>query len=135
MLGKTSGIDGKMLKKDYSSKSIKKEKMALLNKSMTMGSASMASDGGLKKAVQKHKMKKAIKNQNKGEQSYKFSPAKRAVSNVKEKLEKVGDKMNQLKLNAKAGKGRRQSMKDASGKTSRNSSVGLCTKGGGKCQQ
>lgn len=40
MLGKTSGIDSKMLKKDYSSKPIKKEKMALLNKPMTVGMAS-----------------------------------------------------------------------------------------------
>jgi hypothetical protein len=135
MLGKTSGIDSKMLKKDYSSKSIRKEKMALLNKSMTMGSASAASDGGIKKMVQKHKVKKAYKNQMKGEQSYKFSPVKRVVSNVKEKLENVGDKISQASLNMKANKGRRQSMKDASGKTSRNSSVGLCKPGGGKCQQ
>jgi hypothetical protein len=40
MLGKTSGIDSKMLKKDYSSKLIKKEKMGLLNKPMTVGMAS-----------------------------------------------------------------------------------------------
>lgn len=40
MLGKTSGIDSKMLKKDYSSKPIKKEKMGLLNKPMTVGMAS-----------------------------------------------------------------------------------------------
>jgi hypothetical protein len=135
MLGKTSGIDSKMLKKDYSSKSIKKEKMALLNKSMTMGSASAASDGGIKKMVQKQKIKRAYKKQMKGEQSYKFSPVKRVVSNVKEKLENVGDKISQASLNMKANKGRRQSMKDASGKTSRNSSVGLCKPGGGKCQQ
>lgn len=135
MLGKTSGIDSKMLKKDYSSKPIKKEKMALLNKSMTMGSASAASDGGIKKMVQKHKMKRAIKNQNKGEQSFKYSPLKRAANKVGEGLEKVGDKISQASLNLKARKGRRKTMQDASGKTSRNSSVGLCKAGGGKCQQ
>ena len=32
MLGKTSGIDSKMLKKDYSSKRVKKEKMGLKEK-------------------------------------------------------------------------------------------------------
>ncbi len=32
MLGKTSGIDSKMLKKDYSSRTIKKEKMGLKEK-------------------------------------------------------------------------------------------------------
>lgn len=85
MLGKTSGIDSKMLKKDYSGKPIKKEKMALLEKSMTVGSASTASDGGIKKMIQKRKMKKALKKQNQGEAKY-SRPVRRTLKKVKDEI-------------------------------------------------
>lgn len=111
MLGKTSGIDSKMLKKDYSSKPIKKEKMGtLLNKSITVGS-SASNDGDWKR---KRKMKKAIKAKNEGEQSYKYSPVKRTLKKVGAKIE---DKVDALKAGAMQRKAYRQSKRTGASDT------------------
>jgi hypothetical protein len=110
MLGKTSGIDSKMLKKDYSSKTIKKEKMALLNKSITVG-ASDVFDGDRKK---KRKMKKIIKAKNEGEQSYKYSPVKRTVKKIGAKIE---DKVDALKAGSMQRKAMRQAKRTGASDT------------------
>lgn len=114
MLGKTSGIDSKMLKKDYSSKLIKKEKMGtLLSKSIAVG-ASSSSDGGLKKMAQKRKMKKAIKAKNEGVQSYKYSPVKRTAKKIGAKIE---DKVDSLRAGSMQRKAMRQAKRTGASDT------------------
>ena len=88
--------------------------MALLNKSMTMGSASAASDGGIKKMIQKHKMKKAIKAKNEGEQSYKYSPVKRTLKKVGAEIE---DKVDALKAGSMQRKAMRQAKRTGASDT------------------
>ena len=53
---------------------------------------------------------------------------------IKKTIGNIGEGIGNVVKNIKEAPGKRRTMADAAGKTSRNSSVGLCSKGG-KCQQ
>lgn len=87
--------------------------MALLNKNVTVGSASGASDGILKKMAQKRKMKKAIKSQGGGEAKY-SQPVRRTLKKVGRNIE---DKMESARTGAMARKAVRQSKRTGTSDT------------------
>lgn len=74
--------------------------------SMTMNQALTGGDGPIKKMVQRHKMKQAIKNKNKGQQSYKYSPVKKFVK-------KVGAEIGEAVQSVRTGMMQRQAMRRA----------------------
>lgn len=77
--------------------------MATMGKSsMTMGEA-LIGDGKLRK---RRKMKQQIKAQNKGNQSYKYQPVKRA-------LKKIGSEIGEKIESLKAGRMQRKAMRIA----------------------
>lgn len=83
-------------------------------------------NGGIKRAV-----KGAIRTE-KRKWDAKYSHPVR--STIKDVAQNIGQGVNKVVKTIKEAPGKRRTMADAKGKTSRNSSVGLCTKGG-KCQQ
>lgn len=81
--------------------------MATMGKSsMTMGEAMSSDIPFLKKMKQKRKMKKAIKSQNEGKQSYKYQPVRRA-------LKKIGSEIGEKVESLKAGRMQRKAMRIA----------------------
>lgn len=83
-------------------------------------------NGPIKRAV-----KSAIRTE-KNKWNAKYShPVRTAIKDV---AQNIGQGVHGVVKTIKEAPGKRRTMADAKGKTSRNSSVGLCTKGG-KCQQ
>lgn len=79
----------------------------------------------------KKKVKSAIREEKRKWNADYSHPVRRAIKNA---VGNVSEGTGNVLKKIKEAPAKRRTMADARGKTSRNSSVGLCTKGG-KCQQ